>query len=160
MARPKPELIEALRRTAKKLGAGAPYQWGHMGGCNCGNLAQELTRLSKDQIHAYAMQRHGDWNEQVADYCPTSQMPIDLLISEMLSAGLATEDLKNLEKLSDKRVLARFPIEKRFLKHNHRNDVVAYLNEWAAMLEEELLQRVQLPRLLSQSPEPTMVLAD
>lgn len=80
-------------------------------------------------------------------------MPIDLLISEMLGAGLEPEDLKNLEKLSDKKILARFPIEKRFLKHNQRDDVVAYLNEWAAMLEEALLQQLRLPAFLTQLPE-------
>lgn len=148
MARPNPELIDALRRTAKKLTEGAPYQWGHMGGCNCGNLAQELTKLSKDQIHAYAMQRYGDWNEQVDDYCTTSFMPIDLVISEMLGAGLALEDLKHLEKLSDRQVLQRFPLEKRFLKHNVRNDVVAYMNEWANLLEEQLLEKIKLPSAL------------
>lgn len=148
MARPNPELIGALRRTARKLQEGAPYQWGHMGGCNCGNLAQELTSLTKEQIHAYAMLRYGDWNEQVADYCPTSHLPMDLLISEMLQAGLSTEDLKNLEKLSDKRILARFPLQKRFLKHNQRDDVVAYLTEWAALLEEELLEKIELPRFV------------
>lgn len=153
MARPNPELIDALRRTAQKLTEGAPYQWGHMGGCNCGNLAQELTKLSKDQIHAYAMQRYGDWNEQVDDYCTTSFMPIDLVISEMLGAGLALEDLKHLEKLSDRQVLQRFPIEKRFLKHNVRPDVVAYMNEWANMLEEQLLEKIQLPAELITQPE-------
>lgn len=121
--------------------------WGHMGGCNCGNLAQEITRLSKEQIHAYAMERYGDWNEQVADYCPTSRMPIDLLISEMLNAGLTTTDLKNLEKLSDPAILRRLPLEKRFLKHNRRDDVITYLNEWAAMLEEEFVASVRLPEL-------------
>lgn len=148
MARPNPELIDALRRTARKLSEGAPYQWGHMGGCNCGNLAQELTKLTKDQIHKYAMQRYGDWNEQVQDFCPTSLMPIDLVISEMVSAGLALEDLKNLEKLSDKQVLARFPIEKRFLRHNQRDDVVLYLRAWADMLEEQLLDKIVLPELV------------
>ncbi|GAA4449100.1 hypothetical protein GCM10023189_08050 [Nibrella saemangeumensis] len=147
MARPNPELIDALRRTARKLSEGAPYQWGHMGGCNCGNLAQELTKLTKDQIHAYAMQRYGDWNEQVQDYCPTSRMPIDLVISEMVNAGLSLEDLKNLEKLSNKQVLARFPLEKRFLRHNQRNDVVTYLRAWADMLEEQLLETIELPDL-------------
>ncbi len=147
MARPNPELIDALRRTARKLTEGAPYQWGHMGGCNCGNLAQELTRLTKDQIHTYAMQRYGDWNEQVQDYCPTSQMPIDLVINEMVNAGLSLEDLKNLEKLSDKQILARFPLEKRFLKHNQRDDVVTYLRAWADMLEEQLLDTIELPEL-------------
>lgn len=145
MARPTPELIEALRRTALKLKNGAPYQWGHMGGCNCGNLAQELTKLNRDQIHQYAMQRYGDWNEQVEDYCSTSQMPIDLVINEMLNAGLMLEDLKHLEKLDDREVLARFPLEARYLKHNVRDDVVAYMNAWAELLEEQLLEKITLP---------------
>ena len=116
-----------------------------MGGCNCGNLAQELTKFNKDQIHRYAMQRHGDWNEQAEDYCSTSSMPIDLLINEMLNAGLQLEDLKHLERLDDRQVLVRFPIEKRFLKHNLREDVVAYMNAWAELLEEQLLEKIQLP---------------
>lgn len=145
MARPNPELIEALRRTARKLQSGAPYQWGHMGGCNCGNLAQELTKLNKDQIHRYAMQRYGDWNEQVDDFCPTSQLPLDVIINEMLNAGLMLEDLKHLEKLDDREVLLRFPIEKRFLKHNVREDVVTYMNAWADLLEEKILEKIKLP---------------
>jgi hypothetical protein len=147
MARPTPELINALRRTARKLQDGAPYQWGHMGGCNCGNLAQELTKLSKDQIHSYAMQRYGDWNEQVEDYCQTSKMPIDLVINEMLTAGLMLEDLKHLEKLNDRQVLLRLPIEQRYLKHNVRDDVVTYMNVWADLLEDQLLEKITLPVL-------------
>lgn len=145
MARPTPELIHALRQTATSLQQGAPYQWGHMGGCNCGNLAQQLTKLNKEQIHRYAMQRHGDWNEQAEDYCSTSQMPIDLLINELLNVGLMLEDLKHLERLDDRDVLLRFPFEKRHLKHNVREDVIAYMNEWAALLEEQLLEKITLP---------------
>ena len=145
MARPTPELIDALRRTASKLKSGAPYQWGHMGGCNCGNLAQELTKLNRDQIHKYAMQRYGDWNEQVDDYCSTSQMPIDLIINEMLNAGLMLEDLKHLEKLNDRQVLSRFPLQARHLKHNVRDDVVSYMNAWADLLEEQFLEKIILP---------------
>ncbi len=147
MARPTPELIHALRQTALNLKNGAPYQWGHMGGCNCGNLAQQLTKLNKGQIHQYAMQRYGDWNEQADDFCPTSEMPIDLLISEMIGAGLQLEDLKHLERLDDRRVLARFSIENRFLKHNIRTDVIAYMEAWAELLEEELLVKITLPAL-------------
>lgn len=147
MARPTAELIYALRRTAKKLQDGSPYQWGHMGGCNCGNLAQELTQLNKDQIHRYAMQRYGDWNEQVDDYCSTSQMPLDLLIGEMLNAGLQVEDLKHLEKLDDRQILMRLPLEKRFLKHNIREDVITYMIAWAALLEEQILKKITLPTL-------------
>ncbi len=158
MARPSLHLVEALRRTAKKLTTGAPYQWGHMGGCNCGNLAQELTRLNKDQIHAYAMQRYGDWNEQVDDYCPTSTLPIDLVINEMLNAGLMLEDLRHLEKLSDKQVLARFPLDRRqALRHNVRTDVVTYMTEWADLLEEQLLDKITLPADLLE-PTPTLVI--
>ncbi len=116
-----------------------------MGGCNCGNLAQELTKLNKDQIHRYAMQRYGDWNEQVDDFCPTSQLPLDVIISEMLNAGLMLEDLKHLEKLDDREVLSRLPIEKRFLKHNVRDDVVTYMNAWADLLEEKILEKIKLP---------------
>ena len=147
MARPTPELIYALRRTAHKLKNGAPYQWGHMGSCNCGNLAQELTKLNRDQIHRYAMERYGDWNEQIEDYCSTSQMPIDLVINEMLNAGLMLEDLKHLEKLDDRQVLVRFPPKARHLKHNIRNDVVNYMNTWADLLEEQLLEKIKLPDL-------------
>ncbi|GAB3224482.1 hypothetical protein [Spirosoma arcticum] len=147
MARPTPELIDALRRTARNLKNGAPYQWGHMGGCNCGNLAQELTKLNRDQIHQYAMQRYGDWNEQVDDYCSTSQMPIDLVINEMLNAGLMLEDLKHLEKLDDRQVLIRFPVETRHLKHNVRDDVAAYMNQWANLLEEQIIEKITLPDL-------------
>ena len=153
MARPTPELIAALRRTARNVAEGAPYQWGHMGSCNCGNLAQELTRMSKDQIHQYAMQRYGDWNEQVADYCDTSQLPFDIIINQMLQAGLALEDLRHLEKLDDREVLRRFPLEARFLKHNRRDDVVAYLNQWAGLLEDKLLAKITLPADLLLLPE-------
>lgn len=145
MARPTPELINALRKTAQKMKDGAPYHWGHMGGCNCGNLAQELTKLDREQIHRYAMQRYGDWNEQVNDYCSTSSMPIDLVINEMLNTGLTLEDLKHLEKLDDRAVLIRLPLEKRFLKHNVRDDVIAYLTTWADLLEEQLLEKIKLP---------------
>jgi hypothetical protein len=145
MARPNPELIDALRRTARKLAEGAPYQWGHMGGCNCGNLAQELTKMSQAQIHQYAMHRYGDWNEQVADYCDTSQLPFDVIINQMLGAGLSLEDLKHLEKLDDRAILHRLPIDRRHLIHNRRDDVVTYLTEWANLLEEKLLDKITLP---------------
>lgn len=149
MAKPTLELIDALRRTAKKLQNGAPYQWGHMGSCNCGNLAQEVTKLTKAEIHAYALEvGRGDWNEQLNDYCSTSGLHMDLLISQMLQAGFTTDDLKHLEKLSDKKVLARLPEERRYsLRHNVRDDVVLYFNEWATMLEEELLASIQLPSM-------------
>lgn len=147
MARPNLDLIAALRRTACKIEQGSPYQWGHMGSCNCGNLAQEITKLTKAEIHAHALANgRGDWNEQLNEYCPTSGLPMDLLINEMIDAGLDSDDLKHLERLSDRRILNRLPENKRHLRHNYRDDVVLYISEWANMLEEQLLSTIKLPQ--------------
>ncbi|HSI76985.1 MAG TPA: hypothetical protein VK957_13880 [Lunatimonas sp.] len=140
MATPTPELILGIRKTIQKLKNGAPYQWGHMGACNCGNLAQELTKLSKGEIHAYAMQRHGDWNEQLVDYCPTSGYPMDLMVGKMLETGLTLDDLMHLEKLSDPEILFHLPLEKRLnISKNSKTDVILYLETWVKKLEEKWL---------------------
>lgn len=151
MARPKPALINALRKTAKKLQHHANYQWGHMGSCNCGHLVQEVTQLSKAQIHEYAMQtRGGDWSEQSMDYCPTSGYLMDQVISIMLDAGMDIIDFKHLERLSDPEILKRLPFEERNLRYNHREDVVKYMNAWADELEEQLIAQINLPQLNAQ----------
>ncbi|WP_299458440.1 hypothetical protein [uncultured Microscilla sp.] len=149
MAQPSTFLIEALHKTADKLTKGVPYQWGHMGSCNCGNLAQEITQLSKAEIHEYALQtRFGDWSEQTSEFCPTSNLPMDIVISEMLNAGLTRTDLKHLEKLSDKQVLKRLPANNRYLIHNKRDDVVKYLRTWADLLEEQLLEKINIKNVV------------
>jgi len=152
MAKPTAELINALRRTADKLENGAKYQWGHMGSCNCGNLAQELTSYTPAQIHAYALQtRMGDWAEQTAAFCSTSQMPLDLLISSMLEAGLDTEDMKHLERLSDEQILRRLPLSERNLQKNKREDVIKYMRIWADFLQDQLSEKISLKELFETS---------
>lgn len=135
MAKPTLALIDALRHTARHLEAATQYQWGHMGACNCGFLAQEVTKLTKKEIHARAMAGHGDWNEQLNDYCPTSGLPMDELITELLDFGFDADDLRHLERLDDREVLEMFPLEGRHLKHNLKRDVVKYLHAWADLLE-------------------------
>ena len=148
MAKPKLELIQALRQTARKMESSTSYQWGHMGSCNCGHLVQEVTKLSKAEIHEYAMRtRGGDWSEQALDYCPTSGYLMDQVISIMIEAGLEVQDFKHLERLSDKSVLRYLPESERHLQHNRREDVVKYLGAWANLLEEQLLSQVELPTL-------------
>jgi len=148
MASPKPTLIAAIRSAAKKIADSSQYQWGHMGSCNCGHLVQEVTQLSRADIHEYAMRtRGGDWSEQALDFCPTSGYLMDQVISIMLDAGMELADFKHLEQLSDKNVLARLPEQSRHLRHNYREDVVIYMNAWADLLEEQLLQQVKLPSL-------------
>ncbi|MCS5489572.1 hypothetical protein [Algoriphagus limi] len=133
-----PELIAAIERTAKKLKEGAAYQWGHMGACNCGNLAQELTPFSKAEIHRYAMERSGDWNDQILEFCPSSGYPLDLVIERMLDFGVTLEDLRHLERLSSPEVLAVMPLKRRnSLSHNKKDDVIYYLETWAKMLREK-----------------------
>ena len=56
-------LVEALRETANRLRNGAHYAWGNHGACNCGNLTQVVTRLSKEEILAYAHTGIGEWTE-------------------------------------------------------------------------------------------------
>ncbi|NMM50616.1 hypothetical protein [Marinigracilibium pacificum] len=143
MAKPNRSLIDALRRTIKKLNTDKNYQWGHMGSCNCGFLAQEITHLSKKEIHAYAMQKYGDWTEQAMDYCPTSAQPFDLIINTMVNSGLTIEDLIDLERLKNKEVLERIP-GKDYLRHNKREDVVKYMIAWADLLEEKLAEEGQM----------------
>ena len=145
MAKANPKLIEAIEKTVAKLSNGAAYQWGHMGACNCGNLAQELTQFSKAEIHNYAMQKHGDWNEQLLDYCPTSGYPIDLMISKMLEFGLTVDDLAHLERLSDTEILLRIPKAKRDqMNKNSREDVILYMDTWSKLLRENWIQENEI----------------
>ena len=159
MAKPSIQLIRAIRNTAKKLETSANYQWGHMGSCNCGFLAQEISRLDKDEIHERAMQRYGDWNEQLNDYCPTSGLLMDDLISELLNAGLDIDDLKHLEKLSDPVILNNLPSGKKYLMRNHKSDVVEYLNTWAKIMENKLVACIKLD-VLAKSEAPITVSLD
>lgn len=139
MARPTPELITALRTSVERLRAGALYEWGHMGSCNCGHLVQSLTDLSRAEIHQRAMRRAGDWKEQSVDYCPTSGYPLDDIITLMLNVGMTRADIEHLEWLNDERVLRRIPTPRRWkLRRNDRDDVMLYMSAWADLLEEAL----------------------
>mgnify|MGYP005860407191 CR=1 FL=1 len=145
MAKANPELIAAIEKTITKLANGASYQWGHMGACNCGNLAQELTQFTKAEIHQFAMQRYGDWNDQILDYCPTSGYPMDLMIAKMLDFGLTLNDLSHLERLSDPEILRTIPKDKRDqLNKNSREDVILYMKAWASLLRENWLSQQRL----------------
>ncbi len=114
MARANPELIGALRQTAERLSGDVSYQWGHMGMCNCGHLAQSITGLASAEIHQSALIREGDWEQQARD-----------------------EDVRHLEKLSDPEVVRRIG---RYLRFNNRDDLVLYMRTWPDMLEESVLQ--------------------
>jgi hypothetical protein len=142
------EMVEVLRGAAANIASSTDYQWGHMGACNCGFLAQEISHLRKDEIHKRAMERYGDWNEQLNDYCPTSGFLMDDLISEILSFGFDIDDLKHLEKLSDSKILRSLPLHDRDLIHNVKTDVVKYLLTWATVIENKLLDQISIAEQL------------
>jgi hypothetical protein len=138
MARPSIRLISALRTTASRLAANAPYAWGHLGSCNCGHVVQTLCGLAPAKIHTIALEGDGDWEALANAYCPTSGHAIDDVISSLIEAGLSTDDIGHLEKLDDPAILAALPGGHRWLRRNDRDDVIAYLTTWASVLEQSL----------------------
>ncbi|MCH8567533.1 MAG: hypothetical protein LAT67_04690 [Balneolales bacterium] len=137
------ELINALRNTAQRLANGADYNWCHMGRCNCGHLAQTITKLSPARIHEMALEKAGDWSSQSVEHCTTTGLTIDHIIQTMLEIGLTRQDLLHLERLSDQRVLYRIAPERRqSMNHKRRDDVVLYMRSFASLLEDELISEL------------------
>lgn len=144
MVYPTIQLAEALRETARRLRNGTPYAWGNHGSCNCGNLLQVVTKLSKEEILRHAQSAVGEWTELAEDYCGVTGTPVDLMISHLQALGLTPVDIHNLEYLEDKKVLKNLPGGFRWLKKNSREDVILYFETFAGMLEEEIIQSVHI----------------
>jgi hypothetical protein len=149
MAHPSRELVQALRVTAARLGAGAAYKWSDFSCCNCGHLVQSVTQLSAREVYEAAFLRGGDWGEQAREFCPSSGYPIDFVLSRLFALGLSAEDVQHLERLSDDRVLREVSLTARpaewsdspspaALRYTRREDVVLYLEAWARLLEQKL----------------------
>ncbi len=145
MAIPTLALIGALRETAKRLEEGAQYAWGNHGSCNCGNLLQVITDLSKEEILTYAHTGIGEWTELAEEYCGVTDAPISLLLKKLQDTGLTPTDIHNLEYLEDRTVLNALPGGFRWLKRNQRADVILYFRTYANLLEEQLIAQIPLP---------------
>lgn len=145
MAKASYELVSALRETANRLKQGAYYAWGNHGGCNCGNLLQVVTDLSKEEILHYAHSGIGEWTELAEDYCGVTDAPISLLIKKLQDIGLTPTDIHNLEYLEDREVLNKLPNGFRWLKKNVREDVIVYFETYANILEEQLIEQIHIP---------------
>ena len=149
------EIINALRKTASQLENGHRYEWGHMGSCNCGNLAQTITDFSRAEIQKYALEKRGDWSEQLVEYCPTSGLPMDLIIERMIDFGFSKQDLRHLEWLSDTDILNYIGVS--FLNRNLKSDTILYLNSWANLIEDKLISQIKLPSLEKMSTQVELV---
>lgn len=139
-------LIGALRQAARNLRDGAPYAWGNHGSCNCGNLLQVITHLSKEEILRYAHTGIGEWTEIAEDYCSVTDAHAYLMISKLEAIGLTPPDIHQLEYLSNKEVLSTLPGGFRWLKKNVRADVILYFETFANMLEERVLASIDIPK--------------
>lgn len=158
MAYPTLALIGALRETAKRLEEGAQYAWGNHGSCNCGNLLQVITDLSKEEILTYAHTGIGEWTELAEEYCGVTDAPISLLLKKLQDTGLTPTDIHNLEYLEDRAVLNALPGGFRWLKRNQRADVILYFRTYADILEEQLIEQIPLPSFeLKKEPLPVAV---
>jgi uncharacterized protein YjiS (DUF1127 family) len=125
-------LVLALRVAADRIEAGALYQWGHMGQCNCGHLAQVVTTKTSAEIHQAALRRQtGEWTEFAQDVCSTSGSLIDDVLDALLDIGLSRDDIGHLENLSDDRVVAI--VGRRLVRHDSR-DAVLYFRTLADVL--------------------------
>jgi hypothetical protein len=149
MAYPNIQLIQALRETANNLKNGSTYAWGNHGSCNCGNLLQVVTNLSKEEILAHAHQGIGEWTELSAEYCGVTNAPIDLLVKKLQDIGLTPSDIHGLEYLDNRKILEQLPSGFRWLKKNDRSDVIDYFETFATMLENELIDKVDISSLLN-----------
>jgi hypothetical protein len=166
MAYANARLVLALRETARRLEApGIVYRWSHFAHCNCGHLAQTLTRRSAASIYEAAFHRPGDWGDQAAaiarlgpsiDYadrpaldegawepedvgrCNVTGSPLGAILDEMYAAGLDHDDIRHLERLSDSDVLRRLGKNTTGLPHGDRASVILYLEAWAELLESKL----------------------
>ena len=131
-------LMEALKKTIKRLREDkSTYQWGHLGSCNCGHLAQTVTHLSKDEIHELAIRSLGeDWSEKALDYCKGSGYPVEHILTQMMELGLSKRDIVSLEKLDDPQILRELPEAERNLKKNKKEDVITYMEAWVKNLHK------------------------
>jgi hypothetical protein len=137
MATASPLLIKALRETAARLRNGNPYAWGNHGSCNCGNLLQVVTQLSREEIIRHAQTVPGEWTEIAAEYCGVTNAPAYLLISKLEELGVTPSDVHHLEYLDNKEVLQQLPGGFRWLSRNVREDVVVYFETFASMLARQ-----------------------
>jgi hypothetical protein len=154
MAHANIRLINAIRSTAKAIESGDNYMWGHMGSCNCGHLAQELTSFTREQIHQLAMEsKQGDWSEHTISFCDNKNLPMDIVIAELIGAGLEPADLRHLEWLSDPQVLFAMKSKKMHPSRNNREDVVLYMRTWATLLEEQLLDKIKIDDIRAEFSE-------
>lgn len=132
-----PELLkDALLTTARRITEGrSNYQWGHMGRCNVGQLVQTLTGMDSARIVASANLHLDEWSEHARTYCENTGHDVEDLFRELSSYGFSSQDVMNLEYLSDRRVLENLEGGFRYLERNNKKDVALYMETLAKTIK-------------------------
>ena len=126
MAYANPRLIQALRITYEKLKHSPLYSWGHLGACNCGHLAQAVTRQSAQEIHKAALRRAGDWGRSLWSIVPRVVFRRSHS-NTALRFRLTARDIEHFEDLSDPQVLAEVVESGVYLTRNDKDHVMQYI---------------------------------
>lgn len=140
MSRNRHPLPDLLRLTADRLDAGAHYEWGHMGRCNCGHLVQTVTHMTSREISRAVEYKLDEWTEHARDYCEMTGSPVDDLFASLAEVGFDHRDVMQLEYLSDPRVLERLGTRGRKLRRNHVPDVTLYMRTLAEVIETSRIE--------------------
>ena len=127
-------LEDVLLKTIERLSSNSKYQWTHQGNCNCGHLIQSVTGMSPGKIHNIALTGPGEWADHAKKHCKTSGLPIDNLISKLLSIGIKIDDIAHLERLSDPNIIRYIPNKLKPLSFNKKEDLIFYLKTWNSIL--------------------------
>ena len=127
-------LEKVLLKTIQRLSSKSKYQWTHQGNCNCGHVIQSVTGMSPGKIHNIALTGPGEWVDHAKKYCKTSGLPVDDLISKLLSIGIKIDDIAHLELLSDPNIIRYIPNSVKPLSYKKKEDLIYYLKTWKSIL--------------------------
>ena len=127
-------LEKVLLKTIQRLSSKSKYQWTHQGNCNCGHVIQSVTGMSPGKIHNIALTGPGEWVDHAKKYCKTSGLPVDDLISKLLTIGIKIDDIAHLELLSDPNIIRYIPNSVKPLSYKKKEDLIYYLKTWKSIL--------------------------
>tara|TARA_B100000401_G_C52654501_1_gene647093 strand:+ start:411 stop:806 length:396 start_codon:yes stop_codon:yes gene_type:complete len=90
--------------------------------------------MSPGKIHNIALTGPGEWVDHAKKYCKTSGLPVDDLISKLLSIGIKIDDIAHLELLSDPNIIRYIPNSVKPLSYKKKEDLIYYLKTWKSIL--------------------------
>lgn len=135
------QLIDGLRTAADWIESGkVDYDWSLFSSCNCGILAQAITKLSKENIfeQIWSMPNSeedllGGWGDKV-NYCTQTGLPLPFVVTTLINAGMKPIDFDKLEWLN-------IPVNKRNIEEGVQQDpnyVIFYMRTWADYLVNQI----------------------